>query len=325
MTSAHFTLGTRTYRIVPTRDVVRVYDRAHAERIVSELRSADPHQYDAMLRELDLADRALGQPEDADQRLVDAIARGHIVVVRHRDTPRLLDAPRDEPLVPKKPGPTGPTIERPTWISLEVVAEDGIHLPGLSLSLECPNGALRSGRLDGESSWRADDVPTRGACTLKLAPIAIDWNNRTFGPPATGVWIDAHRREPIELRTESHHRLVAVGGRTEIQILDATRTPMEGVRCTVTASGRDLQGNTDDEGVFVAIHPRSADECTVTLTQLDASAVRPDDGTRPPPPSESVPQPSIVSPLNAYAVARTREGSEAFNRLELAPPFVFSA
>lgn len=268
MTAALFRYGSRTTVLVRDSDVVRLGDPRRAEATAAKIRDDDPDAYRGLLGSV----RVAGEDDDAAHaRLVEQLVTGALVLVKVDEQPRVLNAPIIRPLIPRdEPEPR--VIEAPTWISIEVVAEDGARIPGLGLRIEAPDGTTRVQRLDDDSKWRADDIPTRGTCLVQLDKIAIDWSERPVAPPDDGTWIDALAPPTLRLSTARHHRLVAVAGRTQIQLLDATQRPVRRAKCSVSVGGRDVSGATDEHGVFIVRHPRAAQQCVVTFVDYDGSA-----------------------------------------------------
>jgi len=127
------------------------------------------------------------------------------------------------------------------------------------------------GRLDGESQWRTDQVPTRGTCRVTIDKIAIDWSARPVAAAVQGEWFDALQPPTLSLKTEQHHKLVAVAGHTEATLIDAVGEAVPGATCWVDVDGQRVEGRTDDDGVFVARHPRAAVTCDVSFPEYDGS------------------------------------------------------
>ncbi|MBL4687079.1 MAG: hypothetical protein JKY37_20960 [Nannocystaceae bacterium] len=269
MTAVFLRDGPCTTILVRSRDVIRHGGQLGAAATAARIRDGDPDGYQRLLSSVRVANE---DDDTAHMRLVEKIATGALVLVKLDEHPRVLDRPTIQPLIPRdKPDPR--VIEAPTWISIEVVAEDGVRIPGLGLRVELPDGSDRFQRLDDDSRWRADDIPTRGMCLVQLDKIAVDWTTRPVAPAVEGTWFDALAPETLRLSTARHHRLVAVAGHTEIQLLDATENPVRHAKCSVAVGGQEVSGSTDEEGLFSVKHPRAAKQCVVTFVDYDGSAV----------------------------------------------------
>ncbi|MBL4687273.1 MAG: hypothetical protein JKY37_21935 [Nannocystaceae bacterium] len=271
MTAAFFRDGSRTTVLCRGSDVIRFGGQLGAVATVDRIRDGDPDGYQQLLSSIRVAS---DDDDDAHKRLVEQIASGALVLVKVDERSRALDAPTIQPLVPRgRPDPR--VIEAPTWLSIEVIAEGGVHVPGLGLRVELPDGTERVQRLDGDSRWRADDIPTRGVCLVQLDKIAIDGTTPPGATTVGGTWIDALAPGIVRLSTARHHRLVAVAGRTEINLVDVADQPVRRARCSVAVSGREVSGSTDEDGIFIVSHPRAAQKCVVTFVDYDRSACVP--------------------------------------------------
>lgn len=252
--------------LVRSRDILDL-DLTRAEALVSSMMASDGDR--ERLRSMIGA-----TPELSDDELralaLERLPRADLVLVR-LDQPRTLDEPKHVIIEPGIDDPIRPpVIQRPTWISLQVVLEDGGLIPGLPIALECPDGSYRGGNLDADSRYRADDIPAGdGGCTVKLHAHAGFAGPKTIAVAEGDVLVDPGAPYSVELACARHHRLVVVEGRTEIVLVDTAGKPVVERRCRVVVDGRSTIALTDEKGVVVAKHLRNAQVCEVDFPGLD--------------------------------------------------------
>ncbi len=216
----------------------------------------------------------LGRLEATEEELADwlitGLAGGSLQLLKTGVTAPVFDTPEVTPL---KPDRCRPIIERPTWISLEAVREDGIRLPGLPLTITAPDGSIRSEHLDSDAKFRADDIPRgEGGCTVVLQASTDVAGPTTIAVKDDDVLVDPGIPFRVELATARHHRLVVVEGKTELVLLDTAGKPLKNKRCRVVVDGRTREGLTDRDGTWVVRHLRNAVVCRVEFPGLEQSA-----------------------------------------------------
>ena len=216
----------------------------------------------------------LGRPDASEDEvaewLITGLAGGSLQLLKTGLTPPVFDSPEVTPLNPDRPTPV---IERPTWISLEAVREDGTRLPGLPLTITAPDGAIRSEHLDSDANFRADDIPRgEGGCTIVLQASTGVAAPTTIAVKDDDVLVDPGVPFRVELATERHHRLIVVEGKTEIVLLDTAGKPVKNKRCRVMVDGRTREGLTDRDGTWVVRHLRNAEVCRVEFPGLERAA-----------------------------------------------------
>jgi len=254
--------------LVSWKDRFRVNNDAQAVQLAERL-LADPHNVNALRT-------SLGRPEASEEELaewlVTGLAGGALSLLKTKLEPPVLDTPAVTPLRPDRPKPK-PEIERPTWISLEVIREDGTRTPDLSIMLTAPDGSIRDARLDADSTFRADDIPPGdGGCTVLVNAKAGLAGPGSITVRDADVFVDPGAPFRVELATAQHHRLVVVEGKTELVLLDTAGKPVSDKRCRVVIDGRTRQGLTDSDGTWVVHHLRNAELCGVEFPGLDAGA-----------------------------------------------------
>lgn len=169
-------------------------------------------------------------------------------------------------------GGTDPTQPELTWLSFEVVREDGGPMPGLDFSLTAPDGSIRRATLDGGAMFSADDIPAGESCTLLLRAPGSRAGPSTVALNDDDVLLEADTEGRAALSTGRHHRLVVVEGKTEVALVDSAGKPIEDQLCRVVVDGRVHEGRTDSTGTWVAHHPRNAEVCEVSFPDLDQEA-----------------------------------------------------
>lgn len=113
---------------------------------------------------------AAGPTED---ELVRALLAGDLVVVELEGPPRLLDAPRVQPLLDL----AGPMDGEPepvrtkSWVGVRVVDPRGRPVPGFSVRVDDPAGKRHDARLDGDGRARWDALTEDGSCVVTLTPV----------------------------------------------------------------------------------------------------------------------------------------------------------
>lgn len=270
MSRARFRDGLDEIWVVRRRDVIGLQSEARVRSFLDALREQEPAQF------ADLLDgaRAAGGEEEAVlvDRLVGWFVQGDIQLVRIGEQARAPQTPRIDPgsADPRPPARMDP-VERPTWISLEIVDEQGRALPDLGVAITFPEGTRRSGRLDETARFRADDVPEKGTCVVTTAAVPEARLPSGAARAVDGEWIGADGRDAVRLVTERHHRLVVVTGRTEIAVVDAVGEPAKGVFWQAVVAGKSLSGVTDETGTYVLRHPQAVEACEIELTKLDGS------------------------------------------------------
>ena len=249
--------------LVSWKHRLRIGSDAEAVELVERL-FADPHNVGA-LRE------SLGRPEATEEEiaewLVTGLAAGAFQLLKTKVKPPVFDTPEVTPL---RPDDKKPIVERPTWISIEVVREDGAPIPGLGITMTAPDGSTRDATLDADAAFRADDVPRGdGGCTLVFRAEGGLAGPTTIAVKEDDVLVDPDVRFRVELATARHHRLVVVEGKTELVLVDAAGKPVEDKRCRVVVDGRTREGLTDRDGTWVVRHLRTAEVCGVSFPGLD--------------------------------------------------------
>lgn len=235
----------------------------------------------ALARWLGVGDDELDDPVQrarAAQRLRDgswvAIEVGQIA-----ELPRDPDTPTD-PIGPADPD--RPRPDRPTWIAITIVDEDGRGYANSSWTLTTADGDDRRVRLDDRSTWRADDLRVAGTCTLRVGASLSEPTSPAPGftsVPQDAPWIGAEPHTPgalggsVPLRTAAAHTIVVVRGRTEITVLDAVGRPEPNEWCEVTIDGRVQRRHTDDRGLLAIWHPRSLDTVAASFVFIPGGAI----------------------------------------------------
>ncbi|MBV1857518.1 MAG: hypothetical protein KUG77_03835 [Nannocystaceae bacterium] len=241
----------------------RLNNDAEAVQLVERV-LADPHNVEALRA-------GLARPEATEEELaawlITGLAGGGLQLLKTNVLPPLFDAPSVTPLRPDRPKPN---VERPTWISLEVVREDGTPTPDLGVLITAPDGSVRDARLDADSRFRADDIPRGdGGCTIVVHAEAAMAGPTSIVVNDDDVLVDPGAPFRVELATSRHHRLVVVEGKTELVLLDADGKPIRDRRCRVVVDGRTRQSLTDDGGKLTVHHLRNAEVFGVEFPGLD--------------------------------------------------------
>lgn len=181
--------------------------------------------------------------------------------------------PGEDPVEPPRRDPK--KDERPTWIAITVLDESGGVLAGTRWSLVLADGDERSMRLDERSSWRADDLRTRGTCHLRVADDRLEAGPRLAGwtgPQPDDEWMSPGPGTSIMVATGRSHRVLIVHGRTEIVLLDELDRPIAHEACSVRVAGGLQRGVTDADGNFTVWHPDDVESLHVEFPAMDASA-----------------------------------------------------
>lgn len=252
-----------SYYLVRHRDVARSRDEAQVLAFLQRAkRRHPPGSAEAEEEERELA------------ALAKAIAEGSMVLVRTSERPPLMDAPKVRPLVEQPSAPSEVKESRPTWLSIELVHENGAAMGVVPVELGTPDGDTRSETIGRDGRWRADDITGRGDCRVKLgAAITADpGGGKPVELRAEDAWIGPNAGDSTRLVTEAHHRVVVVGGSTTVELRDLEDQPVEGERCVVRFETRELVGVTDRLGRFVAAHPVGETVCEISFPNLDESA-----------------------------------------------------
>jgi len=247
----------------------RIDNDAQAAELVERL-LADPDNVEALRG-------SLGRPEASEEELAEwlgtGLAGGALQLLKTKVAPPVFDTPEVTPLRPCRPDRPKPNIERPTWISIEVIREDGARVPDLTMTVTAPDGSIRDAPLDVDSRFRADDIPRGdGGCM-----VVVHAKPGLAGPGSVTVKDDDVLVDPggpfrVELATAQHHRLVVVEGKTELVLVDTAGKPVKERRCRVVIDGRTRQGLTDGEGTWIVHHLRNADVCGVEFPGLERGA-----------------------------------------------------
>jgi hypothetical protein len=169
-------------------------------------------------------------------------------------------------------GGTEPTQPELTWLSFEVVREDGGPIPGVGVSLTTPDGSTRQAILDGSATFRANDIHHGELCTLLIRAEGSPASLSTIELKDDDVLVEADRECRLTLSTGRHHRLVVVEGRTEVALVDSAGNPVEDQLCRVVLDGRVHEGRTDRTGTWVVHHLKNAEVCEVSFPDLDREA-----------------------------------------------------
>jgi hypothetical protein len=134
-----------------------------------------------------------------------------------------------------------------------------------------PDGSVRSGRLDGDSRWRLDDVRQRGACEIDFdelpAPSPGDVGARVE-LREDDVWLTRKTRSARNLRTAKSHRVLVLSGRTEVILLDQNEKPVEDEPVLVTLAGRRVEDRTSVHGDVVIEHPVQLTDCEIVFSNV---------------------------------------------------------
>jgi hypothetical protein len=169
--------GGERYLLVDAFDLVRIGDDQDAQRFLDGLPDGTVERLDARSFErLRLPDLRPGaSPEEARAVLAAAIGSGRLVAVRLQPAYGRLDPvrsvrlsdlidPKDDPVPIPAPAP----VVRPTWIEIRLLGRHDVSFPGAPIEVRLPDGTVRTEVLDGDSWWRAHDVPEKGTCHLRL-------------------------------------------------------------------------------------------------------------------------------------------------------------
>lgn len=247
-------LDTTDVMVVPRSSLVPA-DRAHAEALVDDA-LADAEARAAIAAWMGVAlDDVAGAREQAIAMLAEGRWRA-IELQGAWDRPRTED-PRTDPVTPKEPD--RPRPDRPTWIAITIVDEDGRGYAGSTWTVTTPDGEDRRVRLDERSTWRADDLPSTGTAHLRFVghPEPGAALPGFAGPRPDDPWLEDRDGGDVPLSTGRAHTVVIVRGRTEIVLLDDAGRPETDEWCELTLGDRRQVRRTDAQGAIVLWHPRA--------------------------------------------------------------------